>query len=482
MNSFQRAWRCVIRKPIKSILLLLVIFVISLFLLAGMASKNANVEIQDNTRQAVGASLRLEINEAYRHVRMKKLSAEIGENVEGSKDGYHQIKKETAYGTQWQIWTDHFFETLPMEDIDKISKVPGISSYNITTVVTPVNPVNFKRIEDADIDQHGDMGGVTIIGNLNMAQDFNILSGNIKISEGRMITAKDKNVCVISEELATKNNLTVGDTMEFNNYKDRESSTIYEAKIIGIYQNIQGITPLMSGDTYRAENTVFADLRFPEKAEGYEDNPLFQYAYFQIEDVDQYDAVKEAVKNVDIDWHRYDLLDNNGNLETMSSNFKDLEKISNILIWVVAATSFVILFLTFVFWIKNRTKEAGILLSMGTPKISILGQLFIEALMIGLVAFLLSFLFAPTVSKTAANYLVEQQVEQAAIQEDIDSGKVSTEHKEPEQTVTSVKVEITASMAGTTAFGIILLIYGSVLTAGISILRKKPKNILSEMS
>lgn len=43
MNSFQLAVRSVIRKPVKSILLFLVIFMISLFLLAGMASKNASV-------------------------------------------------------------------------------------------------------------------------------------------------------------------------------------------------------------------------------------------------------------------------------------------------------------------------------------------------------------------------------------------------------------------------------------------------------
>lgn len=482
MNSFQRAWRSVIRKPVKSILLLLVILVISLFLLAGMASQNASVETQDKTRQAVGASLRLEGNEAYRHVRMEKLWDEIGEMEDGSKGGFHKEKWHTSHGLQWRTWTDNSFETLLMEDIEKIAAVSGISSYNITTVATVVNPVNFKRIEDADNDQYADVGGVNLIGNLDMAQDFNVLSGNVSVLEGRLITAQDSNVCVISEELAAESGLAIGDKLKFNNYRDKDGSTVCEAEIIGIYQTNQKMTPVMSGDTYRSENTIFTDLRFPEKAEGCEDNPLFQYAYFQVEDVNRYDAVKEAVKKLNIGWERYDLIDNNGNLETMSSNFKDLEKISNTLVWVVAAASFVILFLIFVFWIKNRTQEVGILLSMGTPKKSILGQLLLEALMIGLIAFSLSFAVAPAVSKTAANYLVEQQVEQAAIQEDIGSGKVATEYEESEQTVTGVKVEITASMAATAGAGIVLLIGGSVLTAGVSILRKKPKSILSEMS
>jgi len=44
MNSVQRAWRCVVRKPIKSLLLLFVIAAISLFILCGIACRNASVQ------------------------------------------------------------------------------------------------------------------------------------------------------------------------------------------------------------------------------------------------------------------------------------------------------------------------------------------------------------------------------------------------------------------------------------------------------
>ena len=142
------------------------------------------------------------------------------------------------------------------------------------------------------------------------------------------------------------------------------------------------MTPYMSGDTYRSENVIFTDLRFPEKAEGAEGDPLFEKAYFIVEDVDQYDAVKEAVKKVKIGWERYDLIDNKGNLETMSSNFRDLQKISQIMIGVVAGASFVILFFVFLFWLKNRTQEVGIFLSLGIPKQRILGHILLKALLI----------------------------------------------------------------------------------------------------
>ena len=85
-----------------------------------------------------------------------------------------------------------------------------------------------------------------------------------------------------------------------------------------------------------------------------QDDPLYEKAYFKVADVDEYETVKEAIKKTDIDWRRYDLIDNNGNLDTMASNFNDLEKISNTLLIVVMAASFAILFLIFIFWIRKQ--------------------------------------------------------------------------------------------------------------------------------
>ena len=159
----------------------------------------------------------------------------------------------------------------------------------------------------------------------------------------------------------------------------------------------------MSGDTYRSENVIFTDLHFPEKVE--QDDPLYEKAYFKAANVDDYDAVKEAIKKTDIHWQWYDLIDNNGNLDTMASNFNDLEKISNTLLLAVAGAGFIILFLIFVFWIKNRTNEIGILLSIGIAKGKILLQILTEAVLIGVLALALSFLIAPAVSGAAADYL-----------------------------------------------------------------------------
>ncbi|HIS26827.1 MAG TPA: ABC transporter permease [Candidatus Pullilachnospira intestinigallinarum] len=481
MNLFQRAIRSCFRKPVKSLLLLLVVCMISLLFLSGMASRSANIVAKDSTRQAIGAGFLLEYNPESRSRRLEEASQKILERNPDGQGSYGRVhlKNVTVMGSEnLMITTDHSFESLKSDDIEKIAAVEGIADYNITTVPTAVKQANFERVEDADADQTNDFQGVALIGNREMSMDANVLSGNVTILEGRMTTKDDTNVCVISRELAEKNQLEVGDQLQFHSVKAEEP--VQEATIVGIYQVRERMEPYMSGDTYRSENVIFTDLHFPEKVE--QDDPLYEKAYFKVANVDDYDTVKEAIRKTDINWQWYDLIDNNGNLDTMASNFNDLEKISNTLLLVVGGAGFVILFLIFIFWIKNRTNEIGILLSIGIAKGKIFLQILTEAALAGIFALALSFLIAPAVSHAAADALAGQQAGQAELQEEMDAGKVATDYQAPELTITNVETEITSAMLLADGLSVGTLIVLSTCAASVLIFRKNPKDILSEMS
>ena len=480
MNGFSLAWRSVIRKPIKSVLLFVTVFTISLLLLSGMSSGKATIQMQDNTRQAIGAGLLLEENEADRHRRMDELSGQL-DHKEGSAGGYHQEKIIINGVESWRTWTDNSFETLLVEDIEKIASTEGIADYNISTVTTAARPVDFIRIEDEDVDQYSDFGGVSLIGNKDMSMDSNFLSGNAFITDGRMIKEGEKDVCAISAELADKNQLEIGCRIRFGNCRDKEDDMTYEAEVVGIYQVNQPIAPYMFGDTYRSENIIFTDLDFPEKVDGKAGDPLYEKAYFKIADVNDYESVKKSVMEADIAWERYDLIDNNGNMNTLSANFNEMEKYSKILVWVISGASLIILFLIFLFWMKSRNREIGIMLSMGTAKIRILAQIMTEALMIAAVAVLLSFSAAPKVSGLTADYLVEQQIQSAEEQDLLDEGKVAFSYEKSGQNVVGVQAEITSEMIIQDATGIALLITISVCVSGIAILKRNPKDILQDL-
>lgn len=484
MNVWKRAGRSVWRKPIKSLLLLLAVGAISLLFLSGMAGRTANIAAKDSTRQAVGAGFLMEMNAQSRSNRFlemnKKIDEIYGKDQDGSYGGVTRYTITVNGVENHASHTDRSFESMNLRDMEKVAAAEGIADYNVTTFPIPVKPVDFQRIEDPEVDQTNDFKGVALVGNRKMDLHANVLNGTVSIKEGRMTEEGEENVCVISEELAEKNHLNVGDPIRFCPLKTEDSVT--EAKIIGIYTVKEKMRPYMSGDTYRSENVIFTDLYLPSKAE--QDDPLFVSAYYQVADVDAYDKVKENIKKVDIPWEWYDLIDHNGNLDTMATNFHDLEKISNTMLFLVSGAGFLILFFIFVFWIKNRTNEIGILMSLGISKGKIWLQMLLEALVISAAAVLLSFVLAPSVSRFSADYLVEQQTKQEELQKQADEGKVSVDeyYQEADLTVTEVQIELTPLMLLSDAAGIVILLGLSISAAGIFIFRKKPKEILSEMS
>lgn len=480
MNIFGLSIRSVLRKRAKTILLMLIIFITSVFIFAGWACKSASIQTLNGSRQAIGASFRLEANEANRHKQVEELSKQIGEG-NGSAGGYHQ--EQLASG-DWLTWTDNSFETLLIEDILKIAEVDGIEAYNITTANTVVNPVNFERIEDKDVDQSSDQRGVSLRGNLCMELDFDVQKGNVEVNEGRMITPEDTDVCVISREIAELNGLKVGDVLEFNNWKERENSDVYKAEVVGIYDSVSGITPIMYGDSYRSENIIFTDLSFPEKPEGSEGSPLYQYATFVVENVDEYEIVKKRIQAVNIGWEQYDFLDNTGMSNTMTENFGELEKMSSLILILVCVSGVVIICLVFLFWLKGRVHEIGIYLSLGRTKFSIVTQMLLEGVLVGCVAFLLATAVSPMVSKGIVGYLVDYQAQIQAEEKQLDADveAISLVEDNRNAEVVGITVKISGDVVFLSGISVLGVIMTAIALSCISVMIQKPKEILSKMS
>ena len=125
MNLFQRAIRSCFRKPVKSLLLLLVVCIISLLFLSGMASRSANIATKDSTRQAIGAGFLLEYNPENRSQRVDEACQKISElypDGQGSYGGVHQEKLTVMGSESWTVTTDNSFESLKSDDIEKIAR------------------------------------------------------------------------------------------------------------------------------------------------------------------------------------------------------------------------------------------------------------------------------------------------------------------------------------------------------------------------
>lgn len=476
MNSFRRGWRSLARKPLKSLLLLGAVMVISLLVLCSLSVRSATVAANDSTRQAVGASFLLEINTENRAQRLAAASAKIGEQ-EGTADGVHQEKVLVNGQEMWSTWQDNSFETLLADDINALAQTEGIADHTITTAPQAVRPLDFARIEDADADQSGDEGGVALIGERAMRLNTNVADGIITLAAGRWITPEDNHACVISEALAEKNQLTLGDALSFTGFGANGSTQT--ATIVGIFQEAQPMTPYMSGDTYRAENVIFCDLDLPTQVTG--EGALYEQAIFAVSDVDDYDAVKAALVQTPIDWSRYDLIDNNGNLETMAANFGSLSESAGVLLALSLGCGLAMLLFVLAFWVHARRRELGILRALGLRRGAVWRQLLGEALAVSMVALVLSFAAAPLVSDVVATKMAVASAEQDRLARAADALDVATDYVAPEISAQRVTTTLSPEMLATDAAAVAALVTLAVSTTTALSLHRKPRELLQSM-
>lgn len=301
------------------------------------------------------------------------------------------------------------------------------------------------------------------------------------------IYGKPEFVCHLQETCGYENLIVYVDNPEQLSRTQLEVTRILKnyrvMKADNLFQKKQERKSIMYGDSYRPENTIFTDMSFPEKPSGNEGNPFYQYAIFKVQNAGKYDQVKKSVQKANIDWSRYDLIDNNGNIKNMTENFGQMDQMSMGLLLIVSVSGLVILVLVFLFWIKNRTQEIGIMMSLGKCKFEIWVQCLWEAVMISIIGMLLSFAISPIIAETSASYLAkETQTLRLEQQEQENTGTYIDGYIAPDLKIQDVEVHITKEMVLMDIGMISGILIIAVLVAGITIMKKRPKQILSEMS
>ena len=406
-----RAVRSVTRHPMRSALLVGIVALCSCLLLSSFATLSASVRTQSDGSEAASGSYRVELDVGNLRKRMAELPPE-----------YSHVDES---GNWWTELPDNAFESVLLADMEKLGEAEGVSAWSMVSVPVPASIPDSQRIEDPDRDQTYDYGGVNVVGARDVSMEQNVVAGNVAISEGRWPEVGDEHVVAISEELARLNGLSVGDIIRFADAKDPEGGSIVTARICGVFEIVHDIPSTMSGDTYRSENTVFSDLDLSQEIAGRLDDPLYSYATFSVADPSKYREVGEALKGTDIDWARYQLVDDSGATERMADNFAGMERSTWVFMAFVAGCGIVLVALSMAFWVKTRRREAGVLLSLGNGTTSVVGQVVAEAIALALAGCLVGCSLAWPVSGAVADSMAGRQAQIEQLSEQASAGQIA---------------------------------------------------------
>ena len=324
------------------------------------------------------------------------------------------------------------------------------------------------------------MGQVTAVRDSQLTDVF--LNEEYTLLAGRHIQPEDENKILISAELAAENSLEAGDVITLTHagldrkdgdYIDTipEKTVFAEVEIVGIFQCGKAADSADSPTAGKAANHIYSDSRLLVNLQEQQEGVFEGEIAFYIADPLELDTLLERVEAIDsIDWDNHILRENDFQYEQIAGQLQNLQNLAVALIASASALSIVILMLILMMRTRDRIHEAGIYLSVGKSRTEIIGQFTLEVWVLLFAGFLPAFLLWLFCSDTMNGLLfgaLTRGTGTAALQ----TGGSTSNYLQPDLLCSSLL------FAG--ELGAVLL---TVLAAGGTILRLKPKEILTRMS
>ncbi len=409
MNVYKRALLYVIRKKGKSLTLFLLLLFITVSVMVGVSIRDGTAKAAENLRATIGASFTMSGN-------INNLDFHDGES------GYTAEKIPISLNT-----------------VEQIRNIEGIKIYNAeqhTSVIAE------------GIYYLSGMSSGSLSANTETACQTDFMNGILELAEGRHITEDDRDAALISDKLAAENHLQVGSELIL---KSASNDSREQAKvlIVGLYSSDGKME--YDNDTIFTTHDVYWKLS-GQKPFGYSGNVTFY-----VTDPKELNHIVEQVQQItSIQWEDYFIRINESEYKAVAYQIQTMERLTEILITVIAGVGFIVVALVLAMRIRNRIHEAGILLSVGESAPQIMLQLICEILMIAALVFF--------VSPMLGRFIVGQV--EAALK----------------NTGTVIAMSISLKTTALQFLLETLIIVLAVVTAALPVARMKPKDILSKMS
>lgn len=434
MNFFRRAIRYCWRKRTRSIILLLVFTLLASSVLTALSVGHATAEGTDEVKQTVGASIHIEIDSG-------------NANLYGSGS-------KNEWGTAYQYNGDY----ITQEVIDAIAKVKGVVSYSAESkggyYGAAVNFDYFPGAFNMNVSGYGQPVPYTVT--MNTALSVKFLNGTYTLEEGRHIQPDDSYAALISKELADKNGLSVGDDITLYSMDTQREDTF---EIVGIFSGTEG----MSKDAMMADgipaNQGYIDMNGYQK--------MWNAAKLELGSLDVYvdsaENVQDILKTIQnlpgIKGKTFVYSTDTEKFDLISDPLSSIQTMVDTAVIVIAVTGAAIIVLLLVLWTRGRKKEAGILMAVGRSKLEIVLQFLTENMLIAIPAAAGSLGLTALLADKVGAYIVGQTASD----------------------VTGLSVTIhSADIAAVYGVGAIILIL-AVLLAAVTVIRLKPREVLSQM-
>lgn len=398
MYILKNAFKSITRNKSRNILIGIVILVIAISCTVSLAISNSADKLIESYKDA------------------NVIEASISFNRENMMGGFRENKDKESL-----VENFNSIEPLTVEEIEDYADSNYVSNYYYT-VSTSLNGEELEKAssdiemdrgkgrEDSDSEaDRPSTGDFTITGYSTYQAMSDFISGNYKITEGEVDSDFSGYSCIINEELATLNDIEVGDIITLVNPNDEDDT--YEFTVTGIYsENDDEDSNEMSlfsnsANTIITNSSVLLDMTSDNEDLTYTISPTFILAG---EDVIEDFTEEVESKGLDENYQVTTNLDQIENSTASISNVKTFATTFLIITFIIGA---IILFVINQINLRERRYEIGVLRTIGMKKTKVCLQFMSETLMIAVISLALGALIGSFISTPVANKLLENEIE-----------------------------------------------------------------------
>jgi len=411
MGLFSRTLASLSRNLGKTILLLVIVFILGCVISGAISVRQAIQNTDANVRATLPSVVTVDID----HAAMEEVANATGE------------------------WPELEEWVLSVDRLSEIGTLPYVESYDISVGAALFSTdIELYAPENQDSDVRmwgggfGDYEQFQLAG-LQNVEPVEIREGVIEVAQGRLFNQVELDnlttVAIVSENFAQTNGLGVGSTMnlrsiawdwrdvhdvdesfytEENIYAERA----YDLEIVGIFRPSAEID---IGDewasealTIELENRIYVpntlaqtitvweieqSIEMEPDAEWHEESSVEDLIWhmntYSLHTPDDIPAFRTAVEDMTPDF--FTVLDASSHSGAdATSSLDSLSGLSNIILIIAVAASVLILSLLITLFIRERRREIGIYLAIGEGRIKVAVQVMLEILVVALLAVVLS--------------------------------------------------------------------------------------------
>ena len=500
MKLIERIYYSILGKPIKNLLLFLVITLLGSFLSASFSIYQANVGLERKVKEELSPIILVEWKEDLH-------SSEFSEFEKNKETIIEKIKSDNriTFIENRFLLNDELALFQPYDDNDKLLilnseifqfgclgnqcvderrklNLIGIDNNKVADIKNQIADLNYGRIFSKDEIDNGS-NSILIISDISQNDHLqSVLSKlgkfNLYVDELDIPNLDEYRFEHVSVDYSKDVNIAGVGKYNRQFFAENTFRSIYSKTTSGLFIPVKFMDEL-SKDLTDIYKKIADELPwYKEDKKSYYDNLGKKYlteTYIELDNIDDLKVLVDMIKDETDGYVNglYTFVDSYSDVKMITER---LNMIAIICLVVCSISSVILLSLIIQVFVNERKHEIGIFLSLGESKKNVITQIILEVLIVGLLGLSVSVFSGHLLSKSFSNDLLEKQIVQL---DELYGDKDTTSYEiEKEELLNTYSVNITLEYILCVYAGGTLIIVLSSIYPTRSILKMKPKKIL----